>query len=50
MNLYRTAAVVTVFSAAEHCLGFLYRILLSRMLGSEGLGVYQVALTVFPCS
>ena len=47
MNLYRTAAVVTVFSAAEHCLGFLYRILLSRMLGSEGLGVYQVALTVF---
>lgn len=47
MNLYRTAAVVTAFSAAEHCLGFLYRILLSRTLGSEGLGVYQVALTVF---
>ena len=47
MNLYRTAAVVTVFSAAEHCLGFLYRILLSRVLGPEGLGVYQVALTVF---
>lgn len=47
MNLYRTAALVTIFSAAEHCLGFLYRILLSRMLGSEGLGVYQVALTVF---
>ncbi len=47
MNLYRTAAAVTVFSAAEHCLGFLYRILLSRTLGPEGLGVYQVALTVF---
>ena len=46
-NLYRTAAVVTVFSAFEHCLGFLYRIILSRTLGSEGLGVYQVALTVF---
>ena len=30
MNLYRTAAVVTFFSAAEHCLGFLYRIILSR--------------------
>lgn len=46
-NLYRTAAVVTVFSAFEHCLGFLYRIILSRILGSEGLGIYQVSLTVF---
>ena len=47
MNLYKTAAVVTFFSAFEHCLGFLYRIILSRTLGPEGLGVYQVALTVF---
>ena len=46
-NLYRTTAVVTVFTAFEHFLGFLYRIILSRTLGSEGLGVYQVALTVF---
>ncbi len=46
-NLYRTAAVVTVFSAVEHGLGFLYRIILSRLLGPEGLGIYQVALTVF---
>ncbi|MDE5896837.1 MAG: oligosaccharide flippase family protein, partial [Clostridia bacterium] len=46
-NLYRTAAIVTVFSAFEHCLGFLYRIILSRMLGPEGLGIYQVALSVF---
>ncbi len=47
MNLYKTAAIVTVFTAFEHGLGFLYRILLSRMLGPEGLGVYQVGLTVF---
>lgn len=46
-NLYKTAAVVTLFTAFEHFLGFLYRIILSRTLGSEGLGVYQVALTVF---
>lgn len=45
--MYRTAAVVTFFSAAEHCLGFLYRIILSRTIGSEGLGVYQAAYTVF---
>ena len=47
MNLYKTAAVVTLFTAFEHSLGFLYRIILSRTLGSEGLGVYQVALSVF---
>ena len=47
MNLYRTAAVVTFFNAAEHCLGFLYRIILSRTLGAEGLGVYQAAYSMF---
>ncbi len=47
MNLYRTAAVVTVFALFEHALGFLYRMVLSRVLGPEGLGVYQVALSVF---
>ncbi len=46
-NIYRTAAVVTVFSAIEHGLGFLYRIILSRVLGPEGLGIYQFSLTVF---
>lgn len=46
-HLYRSAAVVTVFAVFEHFLGFLYRIILSRLLGPEGLGVYQVALTVF---
>ena len=45
--MYRTAAVVTVFSSIEHGLGFLYRIILSRVLGPEGLGIYQVSLTVF---
>ena len=47
MNLYRTAAVVTIFSTVEHALGFLYRIILSRVLGPEGLGIYQISLTVF---
>ena len=37
---------VTVFSTAERLLGFIYRIFLSRNLGSEGMGLYQVALSV----
>lgn len=46
-NLYKTTALVTLFTAFEHFLGFLYRIILSRTLGAEGLGVYQVAFTVY---
>ena len=46
-NIYRTAALVTGLSVAERALGFLYRIVLSRLIGSEGLGLYQVALSVF---
>lgn len=43
----KTVAIVTVFSTCEKFLGFLYRIFLSRTIGAEGIGVYQVALSVF---
>lgn len=45
-RLYQTAMAVTLFSVAERALGFLYRIVLSRSLGSEGIGLYQISLTV----
>lgn len=46
-NFFKTVAIVTVFSVSEKFLGFLYRIYLSRTIGSEGIGIYQVALSVF---
>ena len=46
-NIYRTTTAVTALSVAERALGFLYRIVLSRLIGAEGLGLYQVALSVF---
>ncbi len=46
-GFYRTVAIVTMFSIAEKFLGFLYRVYLSRTIGSEGIGLYQVALSVF---
>ena len=46
-NFFKTVAIVTVFSVCEKFLGFLYRIYLSRTIGSEGIGLYQVALSVF---
>lgn len=46
-GLATTATFVTALSVGERGLGFLYRIVLSRMLGAEGLGLYQVALSLF---
>lgn len=46
-NLYRSAATVTAFSTVEKSVAFIYRILLSRAIGAEGIGIYQICLTVF---
>ena len=46
-NFFKTVAIVTVFSVSEKFLGFLYRIFLSHTIGTEGIGLYQVALSVF---
>ena len=45
-KLYRTVAFVTILSCAERFIGFIYRIFLSRYAGAEGLGLYQIALSV----
>ncbi len=46
-SVYKNASIVTGISVAERALGFLYRIVLSRLIGAEGLGLYQVALSLF---
>lgn len=46
-NIYRSAAQVTAFSTVEKFLSFIYRIILTRVIGAEGLGIYQICLTVF---
>lgn len=38
---------MTIFSTIEKTLSFAYRIILSRFLGAEGLGIYQICLSVF---
>lgn len=46
-DFVKTVATVTVFSVCEKFLGFLYRIYMSHAIGSEGVGLYQVALSTF---
>lgn len=46
-TFFKTVALVSAFSISEKFLGFLYRIFLSRTIGTEGVGMYQVALSVF---
>jgi len=46
-SLFKTVALITVFSILTRILGFLFRIFLSRTVGAEGLGLYQVASSIF---
>lgn len=46
-SIFKSVAIITIFSVATRLLGFLLRIFLSRTIGAEALGLYQVALSVF---
>lgn len=46
-SVYKSAAQVTIFSTIEKTLSFAYRIILSRLIGAEGIGIYQICLSVF---
>ena len=46
-KLFKAVAFVTIFSVLTRGLGFLLRIYLSRVLGAELLGSYQIAMSVF---
>lgn len=43
----RSVAIITAFAVATRAIGFVFRIVLSRVLGAEMLGVYQIAMSFF---
>lgn len=45
-TIFKAVATVTLFSIITRALGFFFRIFLSRKLGAEGLGLYQMATSV----
>lgn len=46
-KLFKAAMIVTIFSVLTRALGFVLKIILSRCLGAEMLGNYQVAMSIF---
>ena len=42
-SLVKTVALITGFSILTRIAGFLFRVYLSRAIGAEALGLYQVA-------
>lgn len=45
-NFVKSVTIVTLFSIITRVLGFFFRIFLSRKLGAEGLGIFQIAASV----
>jgi len=43
----RSIAIITAFAIATRGLGFVFRIILARILGAELLGIYQIAFSLF---
>ncbi len=46
-SLFKTVVLITIFSFLTRLLGFVFHIILSRVVGAEGVGLYQVAASVF---
>ncbi len=46
-SLFKTVALITFFSVLTRIAGFFFRIYLSRVIGAESLGMYQVASSIF---
>ena len=45
-SIVKTVSMITLFSIITRFLGFIFRIFLSRKLGAEGMGIYQIASTI----
>ncbi len=46
-HLFKAVFIISIFSVLTRVVGFLFKIYLSRVVGAEILGVYQIAFSVF---
>jgi len=45
-SVFKTVSMITLFSILTRFLGFIFRVYLSRKLGAEGIGIYQIATSI----
>lgn len=45
-SIFKTVSMITIFSVITRLFGFIFRVYLSRKLGAEGLGFYQIASSI----
>ncbi len=45
-SIFKAVAIVTIFSVITRALGFFFRIFLTRKLSAEGIGLYQMAISI----
>ncbi|MDR1917586.1 MAG: oligosaccharide flippase family protein, partial [Christensenellaceae bacterium] len=43
----KSVIIITIFAGLTRAIGFIFRIFLSRILGAEMLGIYQMAMSIF---
>ncbi|SNX53023.1 stage V sporulation protein B [Thermoanaerobacterium sp. RBIITD] len=46
-SFVRGAFILTIANVVDRGIGFVFRIILSNLLGSEGIGIYQIALPIY---
>ncbi len=46
-HLFKAVFIISIFSILTRIVGFLFKIYLSRVVGAEVLGIYQIAFSVF---
>ena len=45
-SVLKTVSMITFFTIITRVLGFVFRVFLSRKLGAEGIGIYQIATSI----
>lgn len=46
-SLFKTVFLIMIFSGLTRLLGFIFRIWLSRTIGAQALGIYQISFSIF---
>ncbi|MCL2176590.1 MAG: oligosaccharide flippase family protein [Firmicutes bacterium] len=46
-SIFQAVVLITIITVLSRALGFVFRVYISRVIGPEGVGIYQIAMSVF---